>query len=115
MSDVWIRLGLITVVLGLGLIVGAALHIRDRRRPAPIDVTGLAPGVYFFSSATCHECLPARDLIEAALGPEGFVEVKWEEQPATFAEIGIEEVPATIVVEEDRPARLFTGIPVGAF
>jgi hypothetical protein len=111
MSDFWLRLALIVGALALALLVMLWTRRAPRAGRVTIDATGLGPGVYFFSSATCRECDPARSTIEEALGSGGFVEIRWEEQPSVFLELGIDSVPATLMVSESGSVSLVTGSP----
>ena len=110
MSEVWLRLAI--VAAGTVVVLGVALVLR---RPAAHPVTtktkALAPGVYLFSSSTCVDCVAARARLVDALGPTGFVEIDWEDDPGTFAEFGIDAVPCTVIVSEEGMATRFPGMP----
>jgi len=109
MSEVWLRLGI--VAGGTLLVVLIAVIMR---RPGPRvagEAGGLGPGIYLFSSATCADCVPARARLVEDLGPSGFVEIRWESEPALFAELGIDAVPCTLVVSETGEATRFPGMP----
>lgn len=73
--------------------------------------TGLAPGVYLFTSSSCDECSIARTRLEGVVGRGGYREIAWEEDPETFDRLGITEVPATLVVAADDAAELHPGAP----
>ena len=110
MSDLTLRLGIVGAAVVLALVVIAA----KRRRPAsPGDVAGnpLSPGVYFFASSTCADCLPARIRLADELGESGFVEVEWEKDPDLFTALGVDVVPCTVVVADDGAARRYPGLP----
>lgn len=47
----------------------------------------------------------------AALGETGFTEYVWEDDPGVFSELGIDAVPAVLVVGEDGRGRLYPGQP----
>jgi hypothetical protein len=111
MSDVWVRLILVAGALVVVLVVTLLLRGRSGVRPIPIEAAGLGPGVYLFSSSACLDCAPARRAIEQALGATGFVEIRWEEAPGVFHDLGIGAVPATVVVWVDGSAMLFPGMP----
>lgn len=113
MSDLALRLSLILGALVVSFVVVAAIR-RARQRPVLIDPGKLGPGVYLFSSTSCLDCLPARSKLVETLGDRGFVELMWEREPDTFLELGIDAVPATVVVGDDGVARLFAGMPVEA-
>jgi hypothetical protein len=110
MSEVWLRLAL--VAAGIVVALGVALVLR---RPVAHQVTtkaaGLGPGVYLFSSSTCVDCVAARARLVDALGPNGFVEIDWEDDPGPFAEFGIDAVPCTVLVSEEGMSTRFPGMP----
>jgi hypothetical protein len=111
MSEVWVRLALVVGGLVVASAVVVAMRAIERRQPKAIDAHELAAGVFLFSSGTCLDCVPSRERLLAALGPNGFVEVKWEEEPERFRRLGIDTVPATVVVSADGSAKLFAGVP----
>jgi hypothetical protein len=110
MSEVWLRLAL--VAAGIVVALGVALVLR---RPVVHRVTtkaaGLGPGVYLFSSSTCVDCVAARARLVDALGPTGFVEIDWEDDPGPFAEFGIDAVPCTVIVTGEGMSTRFPGMP----
>jgi len=96
------------------LAVGAVLILRrlaGRRRPVRIRQTTLGSGVYLFVSATCADCEAARHMLVGALGPAGFVELSWESDPGIFRDIGVDAVPATLIVNEAHGSALYPGRP----
>jgi hypothetical protein len=111
MSEVWVRLALILGALTLALVATVVMRGMTRDRPAVIDAAGLRPGVYLFSSATCLDCQSARTAIHARMGPGGFVEIKWEEEPGRFHDLGIDVVPTTVIAHDDGSAEVFAGMP----
>jgi hypothetical protein len=48
------------------------------------------------------------------LGATGFIEVEWEKDPASFARLGIEVVPCTVLVAGDGSVTRYPGLPDGA-
>jgi hypothetical protein len=111
MDDVAMRLALVAGFLLLSLL---GIAFMRHRAAAPFRVirrTGLGPGVYFFSSATCAECRPARSVLVERLGEDGFVEHSWESDPGILESLGVDGVPATLVVEGSGSGRLWTGMP----
>jgi hypothetical protein len=110
MSDVWLRLA---IVAGAGLVsLGLVVMLRrSRSGPGSVGARGLSPGVYLFSSSSCVDCLTARGRLEQTLGPAGFVELLWEDEPELFAELGIDVVPYTVVVADDGSAARYPGAP----
>jgi hypothetical protein len=110
MSEVWLRLAIVAAGIVVALVAALVL-----RRPVPHPVTtntrGLGPGVYLFSSTTCVDCVAARARLVAALGPTGFVEIDWEDDPGPFAEFEIDAVPCTVIVSEEGMSTRFPGMP----
>ena len=110
MSEVWLRLAI--VAAGIVVALGVALVLR---RPVAHPVTtkgaGLGPGVYLFSSSACVDCVAARARLLDALGPTGFVEIDWEDDPGSFAEFMIDAVPCTVIVSEEGMSTRFPGMP----
>jgi hypothetical protein len=112
MSEVWLRVGI--VAGGALLVVLVAVVLRRPGPPETGEAGGLGPGVYFFSSSTCADCVPARASLVEQLGPSGFAEVRWESEPGLFAELGVDAVPCTLIVSEAGEATRFPGLPDGA-
>ena len=108
MGDVEFRL----LLVGLALVIAAAavairLYVlrRPRRR---MKATGLGPGIYLFTSKSCLDCAPVRERLAERTD---FREIAWEDQPEVFERLGVEMVPATLVVEEDDSGWLWHGEP----
>lgn len=111
MSEIWIRTGL---VIGALAAAGIIALIQRRRAAAPVrsvKTKGLAPGVYFFSSATCSTCDQAREKLESSLGADGYTEFAWDLHPDMFTELGIDQVPAVVIVDDAGRGRLHLGQP----
>lgn len=72
-----------------------------------IPATGLSPGTYLFTSATCAECVGARDKI----GRLPHTEFAWEDRPELFDRLGITDVPSVLVVLEDGTGTWRRGVP----
>ena len=111
MSDIWLRLSLIAGALAVAAIAAVILRSRMTGRPRLIEATGLEPGVYLFTSAACPDCSSARRILVDELGEEGFVELRWEQEPGAFHRLGIDAVPATAIVSRDGSATLWPGRP----
>lgn len=93
MGDVTVR---VAILLAAGVAVGLFALVLKRRRSRParmIPVTGLDPGTYLFTSATCAECAVARSQLES------FTEISWEGQPDVFNRLGVTAVPSTLEVD----------------
>ena len=114
MSEIWLRLALVSGAVLVAVAVGSLLRAMGQDRSIVIDPGDLRPGVYLFSSRECLECDPSRDQLVDALGADGFIEVRWEEEPERFREHGIDSVPVTIVVGDDGSATLIPGAPGAA-
>lgn len=100
----------LAVLIGAGAVaLGARLTHRYRplRRPMP----GLQPGVVLFTSQRCPGCDPVRSRMIEVLGPEGFREVKWTEEPEPFGTYRIERVPTCAAVDHDGHGRIWEGMP----
>lgn len=109
MDDVWVRASL---VAGTLLVVGVVVLVLRRHSSAPtrqVAVTALETGLYLFTSITCPTCQTARATLSEKVA--GFEEIVWEEQPDIFSSIGVDAVPAVLVVGEDGTGRLFPGQP----
>lgn len=110
MDEIWIRLGLIAGALTVAFVVTVILRSRAAGSPRRLESTGLVQGVYLFTSSTCLDCRPARKKLVERLG-EGFVEMNWEREPGVFHGLGVEAVPATLIVATDGSGTLFPGQP----
>lgn len=111
MDDVWARIGLIAVVVVVALGVALFQRRRSLNPVRAVDAGDLDPGVYFFSSTGCATCDRARAKLDEALGDSGYTEISWEQDPDPFEEIGVEAVPAVMLVDERGRGRLYTGQP----
>ncbi|MEX0863833.1 MAG: hypothetical protein WD269_03045 [Acidimicrobiia bacterium] len=111
MNDTTTRL---VVVAACAVLVALVWWLARRRSVAvsrSFGQTGLPAGVYLLSSTDCVECSAARDIITDLVGVDGFREVAWETQPGLFEELGVGQVPSTLVVTEDGAARWYPGVP----
>lgn len=115
MEETLTRLLLIGGFLMISFIAVLLLQRRASRQFRRIDRTGLAPGIHFFSSGTCAECTPARMVLVERLGANGFVEHTWEADSAVLEALGIDAVPATLVVDKAGAGKLWTGMPNDMF
>ena len=109
MDDVWIRAGLVAAAL---LVVGVVLLVlrwKESAQARRVSVKGLGPGIYLFTSTTCPTCITARERLSERV--DVFEEIVWEEQPGLFTELGVDAVPAVLVVGEGGSGRLFPGQP----
>lgn len=111
MNDITTRL---VVVAACAVLVALVWWLARRRSVAvsrSLGQTGLPAGVYLLSSMDCVECSAARDIITELVGVDGFREVAWETQPGLFEELGVGQVPSTMVVTEGGAARWYPGVP----
>lgn len=111
MDEIWARIGLVLGALAIAGIVVAVQRRRSRIPEREIVAPQLDPGLHFFSSRACSTCEGARERIVAAVGETGFSEHVWEEDPEVFSELGIDAVPASLVVREGGRGRLYPGNP----
>ncbi len=112
MSEFEVRLaGVIGAVL-----VGIAISLlfrrgSDQRPPIVVRQTRLGVGVYLFTSASCPDCEVARHTLLEAIGPTGYSELTWESDPEIFSELGVDAVPATLIVTHSDGSVLYPGRP----
>ena len=110
MDEIWIRLTLISGAMGVALLVTMILRSRSSSGSRRLETTGLAKGVYLFTSSGCLDCLSAREALVESLGDQ-FVEIEWNRNPALFDQLGVSAVPATLLVEPDGSGTVFPGQP----
>lgn len=111
MDELWARAGLILGALSVTGAITLLLRARSKRSPRVLEEVKLDYGVYLFTSHTCADCKPAKRMLSAALGESGFTELNWEAEPGTFRELGIDAVPATLVVDRGGRGTLYPGMP----
>lgn len=111
MDDVWARAALVAgalAVAGVVVLVQRWRAARPRRTSGP---TGLAPGLYFFSSSDCETCLQARETLDARLGTDAYTEIEWQERGDVFERVGVDAVPAMVIVSADGRGSIYPGQP----
>lgn len=111
MDELVTRLALIGGTLVLAALGVLVMRVRARRSAREVAATGLAAGVYLFTSSECPDCEKARRRIIEELGEGSFVEIRWEDEPETFDELEVDVVPATLVVTDGGKGTLFPGAP----
>lgn len=111
MDEVWLRIGLILGALAVAASIALIQRRRARSPVRSVEARGFDPGVYFFSSSACPTCSQARKKLNAALGDKGYIELVWEEEPGVFDDLGVDAVPAVVVVREDGRGKLYPGQP----
>jgi hypothetical protein len=109
MSDLFARFGLIAGALLIAWLVTVALRRRSSGSPRKLAATGLDAGAYLFTSTACADCGPTRRQLDESLGKGGYTEVSWEEEPGLFHQLGINAVPATLIVDAGGSATLYPG------
>lgn len=111
MDELWVRVGLVALMLAVA--VSAALWLRRGKQNPIRDISSgdLAPGVYLFTSESCPTCAEARAHLSQALGEAAYTELRWEDQPGKFVEIGVDAVPAILIVKVPGIGRLYPGQP----
>jgi hypothetical protein len=112
MNDIGARLALVLASMGVAMVVILMMRGRaGRRRPIRIRQAKLGRGVYLFTSAECSDCATARRVLVDTIGPSGFIELSWESEPEIFRDLGVEAVPATLIVSESDSSTLYPGLP----
>ena len=109
MDELWVRLILLGGAIASALLVGWYLPRRNNQPVRRLRNVSLEPGVHFFSSSTCDACAGAREQLVGALGRDGFTEHEWATGSVLFASLGIDAVPATLVVADDGRGMLVSG------
>jgi hypothetical protein len=110
MDDLTVRL-LIVGAAVLAVVVAAAVAGRRPRGRRSIADTGLAAGIYLFTSGGCDQCAEARDRLARIVGGAGYTEVPWESEPATFERLAVRQAPSTLVVAADGSGTWHPGVP----
>lgn len=111
MDEVWTRIAIIAAALMVAALVVAVRRMLALKTPRRLTATGLAPGVYLFTSGDCADCAAARARLGEMAGREGFSEFSWEQRPDVFVALEVGSVPATMIVEADGTALVWLGLP----
>jgi len=111
MDEIWTRVGLVVGALVVAAGVASVQRWRAGGGARALSTQRLSPGIYYFSSASCAGCESARRKLDATLGEGGYKEMAWEREPGLFDELGIDSVPAVLVVGEGGRGRLYPGQP----
>jgi hypothetical protein len=113
MDDTMVRLLIVLAGTLVVVATAAVLKARGRRPVRAVPGSGLAPGIYLFSSGDCGECSAARTRLDRLVGSDGYRELVWETSPDQFERLRITEVPSTLVVAADGSAEWHSGVPPG--
>lgn len=100
----------LAVLVAAAAVAGGA-RLVHRFRPSRRPMPGLEPGVVLFTSQRCPGCDPVRSKMIEVLGPDGFREIKWTEDPEPFVTHRIGRVPTTVAVDEGGVGHLWEGMP----
>lgn len=111
MDELVTRLTLIGGALALAVLGVVVMRARARRSTRQVSATGLATGVYLFTSTACPDCETARRKLTGELGEGAFDEIRWEDEPGIFDQLGVDAVPATMIVADDGTGTLWPGAP----
>jgi hypothetical protein len=112
MSEIEVRLIAVVGAVVVGIALSLILRRKSARRSASeLEQNRLGPGVYLFTSASCPDCESVRDVLLERFGPAGFSELSWESHPEIFRELGVDAVPATLVVTATEGSTLYPGAP----
>jgi hypothetical protein len=110
-DDLWLRIALIAAALSVAAIVVALRRRTALKAPRRLAVTRLPAGIYLFTSADCDGCRAARAKLNERLGEAAYNEIAWEDSPEVFNGLGVDVVPATMVVADDGSGHLWRGQP----
>jgi hypothetical protein len=111
MNDLWVRLAVVAGALAVAGLIALITRRRTTAGVRTVRARDLAAGVYFFSSVTCGTCDQARTKLDSTLGADGYEEFAWERHPETFTELGVDQVPAVMVVDHGGRGRIYFGQP----
>ncbi len=111
MDEIGVRIGLVVGALAVAGVSTLVLRARARGGPRKLAATGLVQGVYLFTSKACLDCKQARGMLDDVLGPDGYKELSWEQEPGLFHELGVGGVPATMIVDVDGSGVVWPGRP----
>lgn len=105
------RLSLIAGALVVAGVTTVTMRLRAKGGPRRLAETWLDQGVYLFSSTACPDCKHVRSMLDDALGRDGYQEFRWEQEPGLFHDLGVDGVPATLIVDPNGSGVLWPGRP----
>lgn len=111
MDELWARVAIIAAALLAAALVVALRRRSSLKAPRRLAATRLPAGVYLFTSADCDDCRTARAKLSERLGETTYNEIAWEDSPEVFNGLGVDVVPATMVVSADGSGQLWRGQP----
>jgi hypothetical protein len=111
MNELWLRVALVAGALAIAAVIALITRRRASKEVRTVRAESLGAGVYFFSAATCDTCERARVSLDSKLGAGGYTELAWERHPDVFAEHGVDQVPAVMVVDDSGRGRVYLGQP----
>ena len=95
-----VRLGLLVVVLGAGLVVGLvgrkAAHRQARGDLSHAD--GISPGLWLFTAPYCHRCVRLRDRLDSVAPVIAYETVDVCERPDLVRSLDIRSAPTVLAV-----------------
>ena len=97
--------------LGVAAFVSWLIRRRAQQPVRHLVNVDLGSGPHFFSSTACDSCRSARRKLSEVIGADGFTEHVWEQEPGVFAALGINAVPAVLLVGADGSGTLYPGKP----
>lgn len=111
MNELWIRVVVVAAAVAAAVAVGFRQRRRSRGEVREMAATGLAPGLYLFSSHACPTCTSARSRLEAGVGADGFTELVWEDDATVFQRLDVVAVPGVLRVHDDGRGTFYPGQP----
>lgn len=99
------------VAVALTVVRGWAGYLAlSRRKSLHTESLGPGPAVVLFTSADCDACDPLRDTVHGSVATDLFQEVKYQENAEQFRSVGINRVPAVVVIDrQGRAVEIFEG------
>lgn len=109
MSDLGWRLAVVLSVLAAAALVILVMRSRDSATSRKMGNVDMEPGIYLFTSTTCLDCAPVREVLDDKLGRGRYTEIEWENDPDVFGRLAIDEVPVAVRVDDSGRATMYKG------
>lgn len=111
MDDILWRGLVVITVAAVAVLWGVATRRGRAFRRRRVEMPGMDPGLYLFTSEACASCPQAR----LVLDEQGAIwtEISYQEAPECFAEYRIDRVPTMVHVRADGTGWAAPGIPQG--